>query len=73
MRVYFFECVGRDAFQKLETLEQSLETAPFVHSLKLLKSSQQPDLYLLVVEASEEAHIDAPENTRVWTFVEVES
>jgi hypothetical protein len=72
MHVYFFECVGQHASDKLESLKQSLEAHTSVHAIKLLKNTQQRDLYLLVVETSEETHIEAPEGSRVWTFVEAE-
>lgn len=73
MQVYFFECVGKDALAKLETLKERLEPLSFIHSTKLLKNTQQSDLYLLVVEASEEAHIEAPEGARVWLFETITS
>jgi hypothetical protein len=68
MQVYFFECAGEDALIKLETLQQTLETLSFIHATKFLKNTKQADLFLLVVEASEEPHIEVPEGTRVWTF-----
>jgi hypothetical protein len=71
MGVYFFECGGKDALGKLETIQQQLGLLPFISSTKLLKNTRQPDLFLLVVEASEEPHIALPEGARVWTFVEV--
>jgi heme-degrading monooxygenase HmoA len=70
MNVYFVELAGENAFDRLETLKKKLESLGGVQSLKLLKNTQQPDLYLLVIETSEEAHIEAPEGSRVWTFVE---
>jgi hypothetical protein len=68
MQVYFFECAGEDALIKLETLKEKLAHLSFVHSTKLLKSTKQADLFLLVIEASEEPHIEMPQGTRVWTF-----
>jgi hypothetical protein len=73
MQVYFFEYVGEDAFAKLEHLERTLKTHAYVRATKLLKNTQQRDLYLLVVETSEETHIEAPEGSRVWTFVEAKN
>jgi hypothetical protein len=73
MQVYFYECTGEDAKEKLETLQQTLEQLSFIQSTKLLKNTKQADLFLLVVEASEEPHIETPEGTRVWTFTEVAS
>jgi hypothetical protein len=71
MQFYFFEGAGKDAFDKLEALRQRLESLPFIHSTNLLKNTNQSDLYLLVVETSEEPHIEAPEGVRVWTFTKV--
>jgi hypothetical protein len=68
MRVYFFECAGEGALGKLGNLQQQLETLSFISSARLLKNTKQNDLYLLVVETSEEPHIVLPEGTRVWSF-----
>ncbi len=68
MWVYFFECAGEDALEKLETLQQTLEQFSSTQSTKLLKNTEQSDLFLLVAETSEEAHISLPEKTRVWSF-----
>jgi hypothetical protein len=70
--VYFFEASGEGARERLRHLKEKLEHLPTVHSTKLLKNTSQPDLFLLVVEASEEPHIETPEGTRVWSFVQVE-
>jgi hypothetical protein len=70
--VYFFEASGEGARERLRQLKEKLEHLPTVHSTKLLKNTSQPDLFLLVVEASEEPHIETPEGTRVWSFVQVE-
>jgi hypothetical protein len=71
--VYFFELSGEGAREELEHLQEKLEHFSFVHSTKLLKNSKQEDLFLLVVEASEEPHIKTPQGIRVWTFTEVAS
>lgn len=73
MQIYFVEYAGEDALTKLETLKEGLSSLPFVQSLKLLKNTQQAKLYLLVIETSEEAHIDVPDGAKMWTFVEAES
>jgi hypothetical protein len=70
MQVYFVELAGENAFSRLETLKHELGLLSALRSLKLLKNTTQPDLYLLVIETSEEAHIPAPEGSRLWTFVE---
>jgi hypothetical protein len=67
-RVYFFESSGEGARERLETLKEKLEHFSFVHSTKLLKNTKQTDLFLLVVEASEEPHIEIPQGARVWAF-----
>ena len=69
--VYFFECSGEGAKESLEHLEEELEHLSFVHATKLLKNTKQADLFLLVVEASEEPHIALPTGTRVWSFEEL--
>jgi hypothetical protein len=68
MQVYFYECAGEDAKEKLETLKQTLEHLSSIHSTKLLKNTRQANLFLLVVETSEEPHIEMPQGTRVWSF-----
>jgi hypothetical protein len=67
-RIYFFEISGDRARERLETLKETLAHLSFVHSTKLLKNTKQVDLFLLVVAASEEPHIELPEGTRVWSF-----
>jgi acetolactate synthase small subunit len=71
--VYFFELSGEGARERLEQLKQKLEHLPSVHSIKLLKNTKQTDLFLLVVEASEEPHIEVPGGIRVWTFERVDA
>lgn len=71
MQVHFFECAGEDAREKLRVLQEGLESLPSIHSLQLLKNTKQPDLYLLVVHASEEPHIKVASGVRVWSFERV--
>jgi hypothetical protein len=68
MQVYFFECAGEDALSKLGKLQQQLETLSFISETRLLKNTKQSNLYLLVVETSEEPHITPPEGAKVWSF-----
>jgi hypothetical protein len=71
MQIYFFECAGADAAEKLRNLKTQLESLPFIASTRLLQNTKQTDLYLLVVETSEEPHIALPEKTKVWSFKDV--
>jgi hypothetical protein len=73
MQVYFFECAGEDAKEMLKILQERLESLPTIHSTRLLKNTKQAQLFLLVVEASEEPHVEVPQGARVWSFVETES
>jgi hypothetical protein len=70
MQVYFFECAGENAKEKLNILQSQLEPLAAIHSTRLLKNSKQVNLFLLVVEASEEPHVSLPEEIRVWVFEE---
>jgi hypothetical protein len=70
MQVYFFECAGEGAKEKLNILQSQLEPLPTIHSMRLLKNTKQAHLFLLVVEASEEPHVSLPEEIRVWAFEE---
>jgi hypothetical protein len=72
MKVYFFECSGDEAQERLEVLQRGLEAVPYVTSLKLLKNTEQAQLFLLVVEASEKPYITLPEGMRVWSFEDIE-
>jgi hypothetical protein len=70
MQVYFFECAGEDAKAMLKILQERLESLPTIHSTRLLKNTKQAQLFLLVVEASEEPHVSLPKDIRVWAFEE---
>jgi hypothetical protein len=71
-RIYFFECAGEKARKRLERLRQDLIHSSAIPSPKLLKNTKQAELFLLVVETSEELHVHTLEGIKVWTFEEVE-
>jgi hypothetical protein len=71
VQVYFYELSGEGSRERLETLHHELVSLSFVKSVKLLKNTKQMELYLLVVEASEELHLALPSDMRVWVFEEV--
>jgi hypothetical protein len=54
----------------LKILQERLESLPTIHSTRLLKNTKQAQLFLLVVEASEEPHVSLPKDIRVWAFEE---
>jgi hypothetical protein len=71
-RIYFFECAGEKARERLERLRQDFIQSASITSPKLLKNTKQADLFLLVVETSEELHVHTLEDMKVWTFEKVE-
>lgn len=68
MHTYFYELAGNNAKELLAGLEQSLKQLSYVASTRLLKSLDQEELYLLVVEASQTPLQDFPQGLRIWSF-----
>lgn len=68
MLTLFVELGAPDAKNTLQGLMQKLETDSKVHELHLLQSTQQVQLYLLVITCSHEPAMTWPTGSNVWSF-----
>ncbi|MEJ2287860.1 MAG: hypothetical protein P8Y02_04295 [Deinococcales bacterium] len=66
----FFELAGGAAQARLTDLAAHLRRGGT--RATLLQSREEPDLYLLVVEAEQLPELAVPEGCRVWTFQRVD-
>jgi hypothetical protein len=68
MIVRFYECQGPQAEMILVGLAEALTSSVPSSDTQLLKSTDQENLYLLIIRGSPPSNIDLPVSVRTWTF-----
>jgi heme-degrading monooxygenase HmoA len=70
--ILFYECEGPEARARLQALQAQLAEREGWLAGELLKSTQQPELYLLKstwrAERAPREETSVPEGTKVWRF-----